>query len=187
MAGWQEQIAAFLLVTIFAISCWGQTKHSTFQKARPQEVSVEVFQVLELPLLVHEATLVKEDKGYLLRCSLSNSSESKMIGLRYSLAIIDESAKVRPVVSRSEGIAIEAYSSKRPTFQTPIQINLKDGQHLIMMLEQTMSFSTIWDVVKAKEALEAYAAGDYSKIPNVIRVANQVDAPLPAPRVIYRD
>src|SRR5512138_1236707 len=99
MAGWQEQIAAFLLVTIFAIGCCGQTRNSTVQRARPQEVSVEVFQVLELPLLVHEATLVKEDKGYLVRCSLSNSSESKMIGLRYSLVMVDEAAKVRPVVS----------------------------------------------------------------------------------------
>jgi hypothetical protein len=38
--------------------------------------------------------------------------------------------------------------------------------------------------VKAKEALEAYASGDYSFTPTVLRVANQVDA-RPFERINY--
>ena len=45
------------------------------------------------------------------------------------------------------------------------------------MLEQVISRESIWEVVKAKDALEAYARGDYSVMPTVLRVANQVDAP----------
>jgi hypothetical protein len=40
--------------------------------------------------------------------------------------------------------------------------------------------------VKAKEAFEAYAKGDYSVVPVVLRVANQVDAPPITPRVIFQ-
>ena len=53
------------------------------------------------------------------------------------------------------------------------------------MVEQVISREWIWEVVKAKDALEAYARGDYSVMPAVLRVANQVDAPM-TPRVIYR-
>jgi hypothetical protein len=45
------------------------------------------------------------------------------------------------------------------------------------MLEQTISSETIWEVMKAKEALEAYAKGDYSVVPRVLRGPNQVDVP----------
>jgi hypothetical protein len=53
------------------------------------------------------------------------------------------------------------------------------------MLEQVLSREAIWEVIKAKDALESYVKGDYSIQPNVLRVANQIDAP-PQTRVIYR-
>jgi hypothetical protein len=40
-------------------------------------------------------------------------------------------------------------------------------------------------VVKAKDALEAYARGDYSVTPSVMRVTNQVDS-RPGDQIIYR-
>src|SRR5215510_4697661 len=54
-----------------------------------EDLPVEVFQVLELPLSVHEATLTKTDKGFLLKLDLGNNTELKMIGLRYSLVTIN--------------------------------------------------------------------------------------------------
>jgi hypothetical protein len=47
--------------------------------------------------------------------------------------------------------------------------------------------------LKARQALEAYSSGDYSMMPQVLRVSNQVDVPLlplpllplRAPRIIY--
>ncbi len=148
-------------------------------------VSIEVFQVLDLPLSVHEASLLKSDKGYLLKLLLGNSSELRMVGLRYSLAIIDSKNQIQPVVNRTEGFSIAPYASKAFTFKTPISFKPKDDERLVLMLEQVISRESIWEVVKAKEAFEAYARGDYSVVPVVMRVANQVDTSPGRPRVLY--
>ena len=149
-------------------------------RANPaQDLTIEVFQVLDLPLNVHEALLVKSDKGsgYFLQLSLANSSELKMIGLRYSIASIDSENKVRFRINRTEGFSISPYKTKSLTFKTPIRFK-SNGERLVLMIEQVISRESIWEVVKAKDALDAYARGDYSVIPVVLRVANQVDAPI---------
>jgi hypothetical protein len=71
------------------------------------------------------------------------------------------------------------------TFKTPVRLKPKDDERLILMVEQVVSPEWIWEVVKAKDAIEAYARGDFSVTPAVMRMVNQVDAPV-APRVIYR-
>jgi len=141
-------------------------------------LSVEVFPVLDLPLTIHEASLLKTDKGYFLKLSLGNSADVAIIGLRYSLATINSENQVQIRVNRTEGFSIPEYATKRLTFKTPIKLKLKDGERLVLMLEQVVSPESIWEVVKAKEALEAYANGDYSVRPAVMRVGNQVDVPL---------
>jgi hypothetical protein len=147
--------------------------------------SIEVFQVLDLPLTVHEASLVKSERGYLVKLALGNSSDVKLVGLRYSLVRIDSKNQMQLLVNRNEGFAVEAYASKTLTFKTPVRIKPKDGERFVLMVEQVISPEWIWDVVKAKEALEAYTRGDYSVMPVVMRMLNQVDAPF-TPRVIYR-
>ena len=147
--------------------------------------SVEVFQVLDLPLTVHEASLVKSDRAYLLKLAVGNSSEEKLVGLRYSLVTIDSKNQMKLLVNRNEGFAVPAYASKTLTFKTPIRFKPKDAERFVLMVEQIISPQWIWEVVKAKDALEAYTRGDYSVMPTVMRVANQVDAPF-TPRVIYR-
>jgi hypothetical protein len=140
-----------------------------------RDVSVEVFQVLDLPLNIHEASLTKTERGYLLKLSLANSSELKIIGLRYSLAVIDSRNQLQSLVNRTEGFSIPGYDTKTLTFKSPIKFKQKDGERLVLMIEQVISRESIWEVVKAKDALEAYARGDYSVMPAVMRVANQVD------------
>ncbi len=100
-----------------------------------------------------------------------------MIGLRYSLASIDSRNQLQPLVNRTEGFSVPAYGTKTLTFKSPIKFKQKDGERLLLMIEQVISRESIWEVVKAKDALEAYARGDYSVRPTVLRVANQVDAP----------
>ena len=145
-------------------------------RAQTEELSVEVFQVLELPLSVHEASLTKSAKSYLLKLAVGNSSDERVIGLRYSLVAIDAKNEIHPIANRTEGFSVAAYATKTLTFKTPIRLKPKDGERLVMMVEQVVSHETIWEVVKAKEAFEAYARGDYSVTPTVLRVANQVDA-----------
>src|SRR5689334_4590228 len=124
------------------------------------DISIDVFQVFDLPLNVHEASLIKTDKGLLLQLSLGNSSEVKIIGLRYSLVSIDARNQVQIRLNRTEGFSVPAYSPKTLTFKTPIKLKQKDGERFLIMIEQVVSRESIWEVVKAKDALEAYALGD---------------------------
>jgi hypothetical protein len=89
------------------------------------------------------------------------------------------------LANRNEGFALPAYASKTMTFKTPVRFKPRDGERLVLMVEQVVSPEWIWDVVKAKDALEAYARGDFSVMPTVMKMLNQVDAPF-TPRVIYR-
>ena len=141
-----------------------------------EELAVEVFQVLDLPLSVHEASLIKSDKGFFLKLALGNSTEVKVIGLRYSLATINSNNELHIIANRVEGFSIPAYATKTITFKTPLKFKSRDGNRLAMMVEQVVSHESIWEVVKAKAAFEAYAQGDYSVVPTVLRVANQVDS-----------
>ena len=145
--------------------------------AQSDALPIEVFQVLDLPLSIHEASLTKSERGHLLQLSLSNSSDLKVLGLRYSLVSIDARDQVQIRVNRTEGFSVRAYDMKTLTFKTPIKLKLKDGERLLLMIEQVISRESIWEVVKAKDAIEAYARGDFSVVPTVLRVPNQVDSP----------
>jgi len=148
-----------------------------------EALPIEVFQVLDLPLSVHEASLVRSDKSLFLKLSLANSSELKLVGLRYSLVSIDAKNQIQFIANRVEGFSIPAYAAKTVTFKTPLKVKQKDGERLALMVEQVISRESIWEVVKAKDAFEAYARGDYSVTPVVLHVANQVDSPRDLPRV----
>ena len=148
-------------------------------------VNVEVFQVIELPITITDTALVKTKKErYLLKCVLSNNSESQVVGLRYSLIVVDSMNVEKAVVTRNEGLKLAPYTAESLTFTTPIQLRMKDDERLVLMLEQVISTDYIWEVKKPKEALTAYIAGDYAVVPGVVRLTNQVDAP-PRKRVIY--
>ena len=175
-----------LLILLIAVAAFFAPLRLCASNLSPQtgDVSIEVFQVLELPLNIHEAAIVKTERGgQLLKLSLGNSSDVKIIGLRYSIVSIDARNEVQIRVNRTEGFSVPAYGTKTVTFKTPLRLKQRDGERLILMIEQVVSRESIWEVVKAKEALESYARGDYSILPTVLRVPNQVDSP-PAGRQI---
>ena len=174
-----------LTITICVlIGSVSERAQQTQKKTRYPEVAAEIVLVPELPLTIHEAALVKTDKGYVLKCRVSTDAEVSLIGLRYSLTEIDPITGARPITNRIEGFDLAPYTSKSLTFPTPIRFRKIDGSRLVLMLEQVVSRESIWEVIKAKDVLEAYVKGDYSIEPHVLRVANQVDAPLQT-RVIY--
>jgi hypothetical protein len=146
-------------------------------QSAPAPVEVEIFPVLELPLTANKSALVKRKGGYLLKCSLTNGSEFQQLGLRYSLAIVD-AAGATTTISSSEGFKIEPYQSREITFKTPLRLKIKEGTRVVLMLQQVLSSEYVWEVIKAKDALSAYLEGDYSITPRVLRVSNQVDAPI---------
>src|SRR3954453_8704941 len=73
------------------------------------DLPVEVFQVFDLPINVHQASLTKTERGQFLQLSLGNSSDVKIIGLRYSLVSIDIRNQFQIRVNRTEGFALPAY------------------------------------------------------------------------------
>jgi len=148
-------------------------------------VLIEVVQVIDLPLTISETALVKTKDGYLLKCLLSNNSEFRTLGLRYSLAVVYASNEVNAVVTRNEGIKLRQYQTKSVTFKTPVKLKMKTDARLVLILEQVVSTEYVWEVVKAQENLAAYIQGDYSVVARVLRLTNQVDTPPRRPVVIY--
>jgi hypothetical protein len=138
---------------------------------------VEVFQVYELPVTLTGVELVGSGRAFELRCSITNNSNEKLLGLRYSLVVIDSQDGKQSLTNRSEAFALPPYETKRRTFRTPLNIKLKAQPRVVLMLEQIVGADSIWEVIKPKDALEAYLSGDFSVVPKVLRVANQVDAP----------
>ena len=65
------------------------------------------------------------------------------------------------------------------------KFKMKEGNRLVLMLEQVLGVEAIWEVIKPRDALEAYLKGDYSIQPQIMRVANYVDAP-PQTQVIHK-
>lgn len=136
----------------------------------------EVFQVLELPLTVTNPVLTPAKNGYVLKCSLANTSDYRALGFRYSLAVIDTDPRI--IATRSEGFRLAPDEIKIVTFRTPLKSNLKGNERLVLMVEQLVTTDYVWEVLQAKEALTNYADGDYSTTPHVLRVLNQVDSPV---------
>src|SRR6185369_12299657 len=142
-----------LLVLVASVATGAQNRSNTSYRTYSENaVSIEVFQVLDLPLTVHEASLVKSERAYVVKLAVGNSSEEKLVGLRYSLVTIDSKNQMQLLVNRNEGCAVPAYESRTLIFKTPIRFKPKGGERLVLMVDQVMSPIWIWDVVKAKEA-----------------------------------
>ncbi len=187
MAGRRSGIAAVVLLSLTLLSRIGANgaNASRLQNVvEQQDVAVDSFQVLELPLNIINVALTHPEKGNLLKCTLANNTPYQLLGLRYLLLLVDSNGKIHATISRTEGFKIPGYGSKTLTFSTPLKLKLKSGYRLALMLEQVVSEESIWEVLKARDALEAYASGDYSVMPQVLRVSNQVDVP-PRARIFF--
>lgn len=145
---------------------------------------VEVFDVVELPVAVTDTVLAKTKAGYSLRCVLTNNSEFRVSGLRYSMAVVNSMNATRTIITSNEDLKLVQNQTRRATFRVPAQFRLKADERVVFMLEQVVSTDYIWQVARSPEALTAYIAGDYSIVPHVLRLTNQVDAP-PKAKVIY--
>jgi hypothetical protein len=174
-------LGPFLLVLVCGGICAisGSTQQTQTQKGTEKsDITIETFQVIDLPLTVNDVTLTKSEKGYLLNGTLSSNSDQKILGFRYLLVMVDSNNAVRPAIMRSESCNLPGNSAAKVTFSTPLKLKLKNVARLELMLDQVIGEVSIWEVLKARQTLEKYASGDYSPIPKVLRVSNHVDAPL---------
>lgn len=154
------------------------------QRSAPVPLPVEVFQIQQLPATISTVELLKAGNTYLLKCSVTNNSEEKLLGFRYTLLAVDSNNSKRVLASHSEAVALAPYASKRKKFRTALVSSPTDDVRIVLMLEQVVGTDSIWEVIKAKDALDAYVSGDFSVVPSVLRIPNHVDAPTPV-RIIY--
>src|SRR4030095_9762931 len=171
---------AFTIVLLQSVTAFPVNQQPTI----PKEIPVEVIQVLDLPLTISHATLVKTKDGYQLKCDLTNNSEFKVLGLRLSVSLIDALNEMKPVINHSESFRLPASQTSERTFTRSFSPRLKPGERLVLLPEQVMSAEYVWDVVNTQEVWKSYLNSDFSKPPRVIRSSNYTDAPING-RVIY--
>ena len=175
--GGRPGIAAVVLVSLTLLSRAGANASDSNllqNVAEQQDVAVDSFQVLDLPVNITNVALTHPEQGNLLKCTLANNTAHPLLGLRYLLLLVDSTGRIRATISRTEGFHIPGYGSKTLTFRTPLKLKkVKSGYRLTLMLEQVVGEESIWEVLKARDTLEAYASGDYSVMPQVLRVNNQ--------------
>jgi len=169
---------------LFVLSSLAQAQNVAQQK-QEKETPVETFQVLELPLNLTDVTLEQTEKGLVLKSSLANSSAQRILGLRYLLLVVDANKGTRTLVPLEQGCKLDAFATRSVKFPIMTSIKLKRDSHVTLIIEQVTGEDSIWEVIRAKQALLQFASGDYSITPKVLQVSNQVDAP-PQGKVIYQ-
>ena len=172
------------VVLVFVLSSLAQAQNVAQQK-QAKETPVETFQILELPLNITDVTLEQAEKGFVLKSSLANSSAQRILGLRYLLLVLDAGKGTPTLVPLEQGCNLDAYATRNVKFRITSSIKLKRDSHVTLIIEQVTGEDSIWEVVRAKQALLQFASGDYSITPKVLQVSNQVDAP-PQRQVIYQ-
>jgi len=180
------KISAALLMLI-AVSITGSAmvpQRAAAKSAGSIKFAVEAVQVPDLPVSVREVVLEKTQKGYVLKCLLSNNSADQVVRLDYVLLVIDSNNVARHLLNGTEDFKLKGYAAKTLISKTHLQLEVGDGYRLFLMPNRVFGNESVWEVLKASKALEAHASGDYSVTPEVVRGSNLYDA-LPLSRIIY--
>jgi hypothetical protein len=164
------------LVLLTASSQAIQPRESVQQN--PRVTPIEVVQVVELPVNLQDAVLVKTKKGHELKCVLSNNSDSEILGLDYLLLLVDFNNTIRAIVDGAEDVKLDRNASKSLVSRKLLHIEVGDGYRLILIPQRVFSTASFWEVLNARKVLERYALGDYSIKPEVTRATNFVDTPI---------
>ena len=147
--------------------------------AEPQDVFIDSLQISELPLAFSRVSLTKIKGEFVLKLTAANSSNEELLGVRYWLLAIDSNNKVRSTADESESLKLDAYASKEASFRPPSRLKIGNDDRVFLVVAQVIGRESIWEVQKAKEALQAYAKGEDFSTPRVLRVMNQVDSQQP--------
>lgn len=156
----------------------GAGRATSFVLENPRIAPVEVVQVVELPINLQDAVLSETKKGYVLKCLLSNNSDSRILGVDYLLLLIDSNNTTRAIIDGTEDLKLERNASKSLISRKPLHIEVGDGYRLILIPQRVFGTDSFWEVLNARKVLEKYASGDYSLKPEVARVTNLVDTPI---------
>lgn len=168
--------ALFLLATIFLPTLLSGDAARSQDKSELAYLPVDVMQVLELPVSITNPVLSRTEKGYLLKCEISNSSNDRILGLTYLFLVLDPANKARMIASGTAAFRLAGYSTKELAFQTSKKLKLGLGDRAVLAVEQLIGRESIWVVLNSRQSLETYGRGDSYLIPEVKRMLNQVDS-----------
>ena len=76
---------------------------------------------------------------------------------------------MRSTVDESESLKLDAYASKEESFRPPSRLKIGNDDRVFLVVAQVIGRESIWEVQKAKEALQAYAKGEDFSTPRVLR------------------
>jgi hypothetical protein len=169
-------IIAFSLVPI---NVWASPIERQEPTATFPRTAIEFFDVPDIPVIIGRPSLSKASDRYVVEFSITNRAEEEVRGVGFLLLITDPSGAPRRQMSfwiiadRLKGYAMKDYQYK---FPTKVNLSLGDGDRILMVAEQVIGESSIWNVLKPEEALRSYAAGENYAPPRVVRVSNNVDS-----------
>jgi hypothetical protein len=168
-------VALMILFTYPAFACQDEPKPT----ARP----VKFYDVLDLPARLDEPKLIKMEGRHALTCALANRSGESLVGVRLTLMFVESANNGRITrVSWNEATTVPAYSIKNFEFIPPIKDENKDAD-LFLGIDEVIGRDTVWQTVDADKLLRAYARGQQSQIPKVLKLQNKYDKE--APRILY--
>jgi len=159
-------------------------------QATPEQlqVRVDLLQVTDLPLSLSMAVLDKTEKGYVLKCAATNSASEQVLGVTFLVLVLNPDNKVRGGVSWTQRIKMASFDSQDLTVRVPLKFQVDSRDRVVLAVEQVFGHDSIWQVLKAREAAEAYAGGNPAVLAKVQRSANEYDGRVPglgSTRVIY--
>src|SRR5262245_25354711 len=113
----RNSVALCLVVFVSVCGLSAATLQTQSEKsAEKPDITIETFQVIDLPVNIGDVTLTKNEKGYLLNGTLSSNSDQKILGFRYLLVLVDSNNGVRPAIMRSENCNLAGNSTAKVTF-----------------------------------------------------------------------
>jgi hypothetical protein len=167
-----------LLPVVLLTAASAAIQATAFDPQNPRVIPVDVVPVVELPVNLQDAVLVKTKKGYELKWVLSNNSDSRILGLDYLLLLVDFNSTTRAIVDGAEDLKLERNASKSLVSQKLLHIEVGEGYRVILIPLRVFGTDSFWEVLNARKVLEKYASGDYSLKPEVTRATNFVDTPI---------
>ena len=170
-------VMATVLISVFVAA--GQGKLPKLPKSENLEIApVEVVQVLELPVSLSDVVMANTNKGYVLKCTISNNLGTPINGMDYMILVIDGNNSKEAILSGSEKLQLKGHDTKNLVSKTAFGLNVTQGYRLLLIPNRVFDGESIWEVPKAGDVLQTFASGDYSVIPRATRVTNLVDTPI---------
>src|SRR5687767_9869626 len=124
-------LAAFLFPALLSVDV-ARSQDGT----EPDFLHVDVMRVLELPVDVINPILFRSEKGYLLKCQISNNSDDRILGVTYQLLVLDSTNKPRVMAGRSATLKLPGYETKDLTLRLPAKFKIKSGDRVLLRSEE---------------------------------------------------